>query len=143
MVIEDGVLKSYLLNTYTARKLGMKTTGNASRGVAGNAGVGHGNLYITAGTKTPEELIAGVKAGLYVTELIGHGVNTLTGDYSRGATGIWIENGELTYPVSEVTIAGNLRDMLLNLEAIGSDLEFRGSVVSPTLLIREMMLSGQ
>ena len=143
VVIEQGVLKNYLLNSYTARKLGLKTTGSASRGVAGNAGVGHGNLFIEKGTKTPEELIAGVKAGLYVTELIGHGVNILTGDYSRGAFGLWIENGELTFPVAEVTIAGNLRDMLFSLEAIGSDLEFRGSVASPTLLIREMMLSGQ
>ena len=143
VVIEKGVLKSYLLNTYTAKKLGMKSTGNASRGIAGNAAVGHGNLYIEKGTQSPEELIAGVKSGFYVTELIGHGVNVLTGDYSRGAAGIWIENGELTYPVSEVTIAGNLRDMLLSLEAAGSDLEFRGSVASPTLLIREMTLSGQ
>jgi PmbA protein len=143
VVIEKGVLKSYLLNTYTAKKLGMKTTGNASRGVSGNAGVGHGNLYIEKGAKSPAELIAGVKSGLFVTELIGHGVNALTGDYSRGAFGIWIENGELTFPVSEVTIAGNLRDMLLSLEAAGSDLEFRGSVASPTLLIREMTISGQ
>jgi PmbA protein len=143
VVIEKGVLKSYLLNTYTAKKLGLKTTGSASRGVAGNAGVGHGNLFIEKGAKSPEELISGVKSGFYVTELIGHGVNALTGDYSRGAFGIWIENGELTFPVSEVTIAGNLRDMLLNLEATGSDLEFRGAVASPTLLIREMTLSGQ
>ena len=142
-VIENGILKNYLLNCYTARKLGLKTTGNASRGIAGNAGVGHGNLFLEKGTRTPEDLIRGVKAGLYVTELIGHGVNVLTGDYSRGAAGIWIENGELTYPVSEVTIAGNLRDMLLGLEAVGSDLEFRGSIASPTLLIREMTLSGQ
>ena len=143
VVIENGVLKSYLLNSYTARKLGLKTTGNASRGVSGNAGVGHGNLYIEKGTKPAQELIGGVKSGLYVTELIGHGVNILTGDYSRGASGIWIENGELTFPVAEVTIAGNLRDMLFSLEATGSDLEFRGSVASPTLLIREMTLSGQ
>ena len=143
VVIENGVLKSYLLNCYTARKLGLKTTGNASRGVAGNAAVGHGNLYIDKGAQSPEELIKGVKAGLYVTELIGHGVNILTGDYSRGAFGLWIENGELTFPVAEVTIAGNLRDMLLSLEATGKDLEFRGSVASPTLLIREMTLSGQ
>lgn len=143
VVIENGVLKSYLLNSYTARKLGLKTTGSASRGVAGNAGVGHGNLYIEKGTQSPEELIKSVKSGLYVTELIGHGVNILTGDYSRGAFGLWIENGELTFPVAEITIAGNLRDMLLKLEATGSDLEFRGSVASPALLIREMTLSGQ
>lgn len=143
VVIENGVLKSYLLNSYTARKLGLKTTGSASRGVAGNAGVGHGNLYIEKGEQSPEGLIAGVKSGLYVTELIGHGVNILTGDYSRGASGLWIEDGKLTFPVAEITIAGNLRDMLFSLEATGSDLEFRGSVASPTLLIREMTLSGQ
>jgi len=143
IVIEKGVLKSYLLNTYTAKKLGLKTTGNASRGVSGNAGVGHGNLYIENGETSAEELIAGVKNGFFVTELIGHGVNALTGDYSRGASGLWIENGELAYSVAEVTIAGNLRDMLFSLETIASDLEFRGSVASPTLLIREMTLSGQ
>ena len=110
--------------------------------LAGNASVGHGNLYIDKGTQTAEELIKGVKSGLYVTELIGHGFNVLTGDYSRGAFGLWIENGELTFPVAEITIASNLRDMLLSLEAVGSDLEFRGSIASPTLLIREMTLSG-
>ena len=99
-VIEGGVLRSYLLNTYSARKLGMKTTGNASRGLTGNAGVGHGNLYIEAGKRTPEEMLSGIPNGFYVTELIGSGVNTSTGDYSRGASGLWIENGKLTYAVS-------------------------------------------
>ena len=107
-MIERGVLKSYLLNTYTARKLGMKTTGNASRGITGNAGVGHGNFYLEKGTQTPEQIIRGIRRGLYVTELIGSGTNTVTGDYSRGAAGLWIENGEFAYPVSEITIAGNL-----------------------------------
>lgn len=143
VVIEKGVLKSYLLNTYAARKLGLKTTGNASRGLAGNAGIGHGNLYIEKGETPPEKIIAGVRDGFYVTELIGFGVNIVTGDYSRGAAGIWIRNGELAFPVSEVTIAGNLRDMLLNLETIGSDLEFRGSVAAPTLLVPEMTVGGK
>ena len=142
VVIEKGILKSYLLNSYTARKLGMKTTGNASRGIAGNAGVGHGNLFFEKGHRAPADLLKLAGTGLYVTELMGSGFNAVTGDYSRGAAGLWIENGELSYPVSEVTIAGNLRQMLLDVEALGSDLEFRGSSAAPTLLIREMTVSG-
>ena len=142
VVIERGVLKSYMLNCYTARKLGLKTTGNASRGITGNAGVGHGNLFAEPGAKSPEEIIASVKNGFYVTELLGFGVNIVTGDYSRGASGLWIENGELAYPVHEVTVASTLGEMLQSLEAIGSDLEFRGSIASPTLLCGEMTISG-
>ena len=142
VVIDRGVLKSYLLNSYTARKLGMRTTGNAARGLAGNAGVGHGNFFLQKGDRSPEEIIRGIRQGLFVTELIGHGVNIVTGDYSRGAAGLWIENGEFAYPVSEITIAANLKQMLLDVEAAGSDLEFRGSVASPTLWIREMTVSG-
>jgi PmbA protein len=143
VVVERGVLRSYLLNTYTARKLGLATTGSASRGLTGNAGVGPGNFYIEAGAKTPGEMIAGVRSGLYVTELIGANTNPVTGDYSAGAAGMWIENGELAYPVSEITIAGNLKQMLMDLEHIGSDLEFRGSIAAPTLLIPEMTISGR
>ncbi|MBZ5581463.1 MAG: TldD/PmbA family protein [Acidobacteriia bacterium] len=143
VVIERGVLKNYLLNTYAARKLGMKTTGNASRGLTGNAGIGHGNFFVEKGDRTPEEIIAGVPNGFYVTELMGFGVNIVTGDYSRGAAGLWIRNGELAFAVSEVTIAGNLKDMLLGLEAVGSDLEFRGSVAAPTLKIGEMTVGGK
>jgi PmbA protein len=142
-VIEKGALQNYLLNTYTGRKLGMKTTGNASRGLTGNAGIGHGNFYLGPGDTSPADIIRTVRSGFYVTELIGFGVNIVTGDYSRGAAGIWIENGELAYPVSEVTIAGTLQEMLHGIEAIGSDLDFRGSIASPTLLIREMTVSGQ
>jgi PmbA protein len=142
LVIEKGMLKSFLLNTYSARKLGLKTTGNASRGVTGNAGVGHGNFYLEAGTRTPEELIASIPNGFYVTELIGSGVNIATGDYSRGAAGLWIRNGELAYAVSEVTIAGTLQQMLMNMEA-ANDLEFRGSVAAPTLYIPEMTVGGR
>ncbi len=143
MVIDRGVLKSYLLNTYAARKLGMKTTGNASRGLAGNAGIGHGNFYAEKGVQTPEQIVAGVANGFYVTELMGFGVNIVTGDYSRGAAGLWIRNGELAFAVSEVTIAGNLREMLLALEAVGSDLNFRGSIAAPTLKIGEMTVGGK
>lgn len=142
VVIEHGVLKSYLLNSYAARKLGMKTTGNASRGLTGNAGIGHGNFFLEQGVQTPEQMIAGIADGFYVTELIGMGVNIVTGDYSRGAAGIWIRNGELAFAVSEVTIAGNLQDMLRNLEA-ANDLEFRNSIASPTLKIGEMTVGGK
>jgi PmbA protein len=143
VVIDRGVLSSYLLNTYTARKLGLRTTGNAARGITGNASVGHGNLFLQKGERSPQEIIRGIGKGLYVTELIGSGVNTVTGDYSRGAAGLWIENGELAYPVSEITIASTLQQMLMDVASIGSDLEFRGSVASPTLMIGEMTISGQ
>lgn len=142
-VIQNGVLQNYLLNTYAARKLGMKTTGNAARGLSGNPGVGHGNFYLQPGAMTPEEIIRRLPRGLYVTELLGFGVNLVTGDYSRGAAGVWIEQGELTYAVSEVTIASTLQEILRNIEAVGSDLEFRGSIAAPTLLISEMTLSGK
>ncbi len=143
VVIEKGVLKSYLLNSYSARKLGLKTTGNASRGLSGNAGVGPGNFYIEAGVLSEKAIIEGVRQGLYVTELIGATANTVTGDYSSGAAGLWIENGELAYPVAEITIAGNLKQMLMNLNQVGSNLEFRGSVASPTIMIQEMTISGR
>jgi len=142
-VIEKGVLKNYMLNTYTARKLGMKTTGNASRGITGNAGIGHGNFFLEAGEKTPGQILAGIKNGFYVTELIGSGVNTVTGDYSRGAVGLWIRDGELAFPVSEVTIASTLQEMLTGVSEIGNDLEFRGSVSAPTVMIGEMTVSGR
>ena len=143
VVIERGVLKNYLLNTYAARKLGMKTTGNASRGITGNAGIGHGNFFLEKGVQTPEQIIAGVADGFYVTELMGFGVNIVTGDYSRGAAGLWIRNGEPAFAVSEVTIAGNLMDMLMSLETVGSDLQFRGSMAAPTLKIGEMTVGGK
>lgn len=143
VVIDKGVLKSYLMNTYAARKLGLKTTGNASRGLTGNAGIGHGNFYVEKGVQTPEQILAGISNGFYVTELMGFGVNTVTGDYSRGAAGLWIRDGELAYAVSEVTIAGNLQEMLLGLEALGSDLEFRRSISAPTIKIGEMTVGGR
>lgn len=143
VVIERGVLKSYLLNTYTARKLGLKTTGNASRGITGNAGIGYGNFFIQPGERSPEEIVRSVKNGFFVTELFGSGVNIVTGDYSRGAVGIWIRDGELAFPVSEVTIAGTLQEMLNGVAEIGSDLEFLSSVSSPTLMIGEMTVGGR
>ncbi|MGD0098253.1 MAG: metallopeptidase TldD-related protein [Terracidiphilus sp.] len=142
VVVEKGVLRSYLLNTYAARKLGLKSTHNASRGLAGTPGIGSGNLYAEPGTLTPEQILAEIPAGLYVTHLMGFGVNVVTGDYSRGATGLWIDKGELAYAVEEVTIAGNLTEMLNNITAIGNDLVFRGSVASPTLRIDGMTIAG-
>jgi PmbA protein len=142
VVVENGVLQNYLLNTYTARKLGMKSTHNAARGLAGTPGIGAGNLYLQPGAQTPEEIISSVPQGFYVTSLMGQGVNLVTGDYSRGATGLWIENGELTHAVEEVTIAGNLAEMIRNISAIGNDLIFRSSVASPTLRVDGMTLAG-
>jgi len=142
-VIDHGVLTSYLNNCYTARRLRQATTGNASRALSGNASVGPGNFFIAAGVSTPGEILAGVPNGLYVTQLIGTSADTVTGDYSSGACGLWIENGELAYPVSEITVAGNLKQMLMDIEQVGSDLEFRSSVAAPTLRIREMTVSGQ
>src|SRR6202789_51081 len=143
VVIENGVLKSYLLNTYTAKKLGLQTTANASRGLAGTPGIGPGNYFLQPGTKTPKQIIADIKDGLYVTEFLGHGANLVTGDYSRGASGMWIINGELAYPVEEITVAGNLKDMFSNISEIGSDLEFRGSVASPTIRIDGLTVGGE
>ena len=142
VVVENGVLKNYLLNTYTARKLGMRSTHNASRGLAGTPGIGCGNLYLEPGKLTPEQIVGDVAAGLYVTGLMGFGTNIVTGDYSRGATGLWIENGQLTHAVEEITIAGNLGEMLRNVTAIGNDLVFRGSVAAPTLRIDGMTIAG-
>jgi len=142
MVVEHGILRNYLLNTYTARKLGMKSTHNAYRGLAGAPGIGCGNLYLEPGTQTPEDIIAAIPAGLYVTSLMGFGTNLVTGDYSRGATGLWIEKGELTHAVEEVTVAGNLGEMLKNVTAIGNDLVFRSSLASPTIRIDGMTIAG-
>jgi len=142
VVVENGVLRNYLLNTYTARKLGMQSTHNAARGLAGTPGIGCGNLYLEPGKLTPDEIIAAIPAGLYITSLMGFGVNVVTGDYSRGATGLWIDSGKLTHAVEEITVAGNLAEMLNNVTAIGNDLVFRGSVASPTLRIDGMTIAG-
>lgn len=141
-VIEKGVLTNYLLNCYTARKLNMRTTGNASRGVSGPPGVGPKNFYLAPGTHSPEEIRKSIKSGFYVTDLIGFGVNVVTGDYSRGAAGMWIENGEFAYPVEEVTIAGNLAEILNHIDMVGSDLEFHSAIAAPTLLISGLTVAG-
>jgi PmbA protein len=142
VVIERGILKHLMLNTYTARKLAMQSTGKASRGLAAAPGIGGGNYFLEPGALTPEQVIGGVPSGLYVLQTMGHGVNLVTGDYSVGASGLWIENGELAYPVEQITIAGNLKDIFRNVVAIGNDLEFRGSGAVPTLRVEGMTVAG-
>lgn len=140
--LERGVLKHWLCDSYAARKIGAKSTGSARRGVGGSPSVGAGNLFFEPGSLGPDEIVGSVARGLFVTDLIGFGVNLVTGDYSQGAVGHWIENGRLTHPVSEITIAGNLKQMLHDVDAVGNDLVFRGSSASPTLRIRKMTISG-
>ncbi len=142
VVIDEGVLRSYLLDHYSARKLGKTSTGNASRSAAGAPGPGVTNLWLEPGELSQDAILAGTERGLFVTELIGMGFNAVTGDYSRGAAGFWIENGELGDAVEEVTIAGRLDEMLAGIDRIGSDLEWLGSVAAPTLRIRDMTVAG-
>jgi PmbA protein len=141
VLVGEGTLSSYLLDTYSARKLGLRSTHHASRDGAG-VSVGTTNLMLLAGTTPPAELIRSVRNGFYVTELIGFGVNGVTGDYSRGAVGLWIDNGELAYPVEEITVAGNLLEMWKNVEGVGNDLVFRDRTAAPTLLIGRMVVAG-
>jgi PmbA protein len=142
-IIDAGVLQNYLHSSYSARKLNASPTGNGQRVSSGSVIIGPTNFYLKAGQHSPEDIIASTKAGLFVVELIGSGVNHVSGDYSRGAVGIWIENGKLAYPVHEVTIAGNLREMLKDVEIVGNDLTFFGSVSAPTIKIRKMVVSGE
>lgn len=141
-VVEEGRLASYLLDTYSARRLDLASTGNAARAVGDAPSAAPTNFYLAAGTTPPEAIIASIDRGLLVTELIGFGVNPVTGDYSRGAAGLWIEHGEIAYPVEEITIAGNLLEMLRDVDMVGTDLEFRGSVAAPTVKIRRMTIAG-
>jgi PmbA protein len=141
-VIEDGVLKSWFLDSATARELSLKTTGHAQRGVSSAPSPGPSNLHLSAGAASPDELIADIAEGFYVTDLIGMGVNQVTGDYSRGASGFWIVNGKRSYPVSEVTIAGNLIEMFREL-APANDLEFRFGTNSPTVRLEGLTVAGR
>ena len=139
--IDKGVLTSWILECASARQLGLETTGHAARGTGGPPSPAATNLYMEAGKLPPAELIADIKQGFYVTELMGMGVNGVTGDYSRGAAGFWIENGQIAFPVSEVTIAGNLKDMFLALTP-ASDLEFRYGINAPTCRVEGMTIAG-
>ncbi len=138
VVIERGVLKNYLCNVYAARKLGLQTTGNADGG-----GVGPNNFYLEPGPHSPADIIRGCDRGLLLIRTLGHGLNSVTGDISRGAFGLWIEKGEIVHPVSEITISGNLGELLQSVEMVGSDLEFRGSICGPTIKVAEMMIAGE
>ena len=143
VVVENGVLKSYMLNTYTAKKLGMKTTGNASRGLAGTPGIGPGNYFLQPGTRTPKEMIAGIKEGLVRHGISGagreHGDRRLFArrlglmDFGRG----------IAYPVEEITVAGNLKEMFFNISEVANDLEFRGAVASPTIRVEGLTVGGE
>lgn len=132
--IEDGVLQNYALGVYSARKLGMKTTGNAG---------GIHNLTVRTGKKNLAELLQAMGTGLLITELMGQGVNLVTGDYSRGVGGYWVENGEVQYPVHEITVAGRLQEMYMNIAEIGSDVDIRGNILTGSILIEEMMIAGE
>jgi PmbA protein len=132
-LVENGVLKGYVLSSYSARKLGMQTTGNAG---------GVHNLALQPGSQSLDDLMKDMQQGLLVTELIGHGVNNVTGDYSRGAVGYWIENGEIQYPVEEITVAGNLKNIFQKIIAVGNDVDQRSNIRTPSVLIDAMMVAG-
>jgi len=133
-IVNDGILQSYILGGYSARKLGMQTTGNAG---------GVHNLIIEPGQHNLENLIKEMDTGLLITDMIGFGVNQLTGDYSRGVAGFWVENGEIQYPVEEITVAGNLTEMYKQIIAIGNDIDPRGNVLTGSVLIENMIVAGE
>ena len=142
-MVEQGRLTSWLLDAYSARKVGGVSTGNAARGPGGAPSVAPTNLWLEPGDQSLEQIIASTERGLLVTELIGMGFQPVTGDYSRGAVGLWIEAGEITHPVEEVTIASNLGDMLASIDAVGSDLLWLSRVASPSLRVARMTVAGE
>ena len=133
-LVSGGVLQGYVLDSYSARRLGMETTGNAG---------GTHNLIVEPGPLGHEELLRQLDTGLWVTELLGHGVNPVTGDYSRGASGFWVENGEVQFPVHEITIAGNLNEMFQGIVAVGNDVDARGGIRCGSLLVERMTVAGE
>lgn len=143
VIVEEGVLQTYLLDTYSARKLGLESTASASRGASGGVGASTTNFILEPGTMSPDELVKSTPRGLYVTEMMGFGFNGVTGDFSRGASGFWIENGEKTFPVSEVTISLNLDQILQRIDAIANDLDLRTSTATPTFRVSAMTLAGR
>jgi PmbA protein len=143
VVVERGRLASWLLDTYTGRKLGLGSTGNALRGAAGAPAAGPTNLWIEPGRVSPEEIVRRTERGLLVTELIGMGFNPVTGDYSRGAAGLWIEDGRIAHPVEEITIAGHLGTMLEAIDLVANDLLWLGAIAAPTLRVSRMTVAGR
>ncbi|QQR90345.1 MAG: TldD/PmbA family protein [Myxococcales bacterium] len=142
-IVENGVLRSYLLDSYSARKLGKESTANASRGASGGVSPSSSNFILKPGSQSAEELLASTPKGLYVTDMMGFGFNAITGDFSRGASGFWIENGEKTFPVSEVTISLNIDELLKSIDAIANDLELDTSIAAPTFRVRSMTIAGR
>ena len=142
VVVEKGILKTYLCDSYAARKLGRESTGSAARGGGAGVGPSTSNFILSPGTDSNEAIVKGTKRGLYVTEMMGFGFNAVTGDFSRGAAGFWIENGELAYAVSELTISLNVDQLWQRIDAVGSDLDLRSSTASPTLRVEKMMVAG-
>ena len=141
-LFREGTFVQFLLDTYTARKTSRQSTHSAVRGVGGTPLVGTSNLLLLPGSSTPEEIIASVDDGLYLTELLGFGDNLTTGDFSRGAAGLWIEHGQLSYPVAEINVSGNLRQMMADIEMVGNDVDYRSATVAPTLKMTKLMVSG-
>jgi PmbA protein len=142
-LVEHGILKTILCDTYTARKLGRKSTGSAGRGVGGAPGPTTSNLILRAGATPAADIVKGVQSGLYVTDMMGMGFNPVTGDFSRGAAGFWIKDGELTFPVSEVTISANFDDIWKRVDAVGDDLDMRSSTAAPTIRVSRMTIAGR
>jgi PmbA protein len=138
LVVDKGVLKNYLCNTYAARKLKLKSTGSSS-----GTGISPSNFYLQPGKIPPEEIVSSMEKGLILIRTIGHGLNPVTGDISRGAFGLWVEKGEIVYPVSEITISGNLGEILNNIEMVGNDLDFRSPLAGPTIKVSKMTVAGQ
>jgi PmbA protein len=142
VVVEAGILRTYLCDSYSARKLGRESTASASRGGGAGVGASTSNYILQPGADSPEAILRGTKRGLYVTDMMGFGFNAVTGDFSRGASGFWIENGELTFPVSEVTISLNVDDLWQRIDAVGSDLDLRTATAAPTLRVSRMVVAG-
>jgi PmbA protein len=142
VLVEEGVLQTFLLDSYCARKLGKVSTASAGRS-GGSVGPTTSNLVLQPGPGSPEELIASTPRGLFVTEMMGYGFNAVTGDFSRGAAGFWIEDGKLSFPVSEITISSNLDQMLQNIDAVANDLVLKTSMAAPTLRVSQMTIAGE